>query len=378
MRRYVLWIILGGVIIVSAVVLAELIGTIVYLRSPEKAVAGAFEKLIDAKSVSFNITADRAKDLVTASAAGSLDKSSPTAPELIADFSYSAENHYSVKGSLVASAGQVFVKFSDTVGLPPELARSFGSAWVGAAVNTLYLIAEDDFISLRSNLTDSDLAAIASALNGNLPLRAAGKGQDEMLENTYVVRYPVVFDRSAAVAFTNNLRGLLKDQKVSDEKFGQIVAALNAVQDFGGDVWIAKTDGTLRAARFAVPFGAGDNLNVLASFSDYDKKVEATAPERFLPAADLFRGLYAPTLGAAPSADLSATPYGPAVQTLVNPPAVDLKKSAGLELNAAADTNGGGGLMDAILRFFYGSNPFSGNGGNKNSRGNIFNVNTGK
>ena len=375
MRRNFFWVILGGVTLLSAIILAELVASIIYLRSPEHVITGAFGKIIDAKSFSFSVQADDPNDNLGATLTGSIDKKQPTSPTGQAAFTFVQGNRYSLKGELTTGNGQAFLKLDDASGLPPEFANALSSIWTNAPVSSLYLVAEENALSLSSYLSDADLGVIFSALKNDPLFRVAGKGDDELLDNVYVVRYPVVFDKKAAGGFLTALQGLLKNQNISADKFAAAASAVSNEADFGGEVWIAKSDGTLRAASFPIPVGGNAYVNLKITISDYNKKVSVETPEKYSPLSDILKQIYAPTLGAGSGGNAPA-PVIPGIMPLINPPAVPLENNSASTLNFSTNTGTGGDLIDALLRFFYGTNPFGGGNGNQST--NVFNVNTQK
>lgn len=218
-RRNYIWIILSGITLISVIILAELIATIIYLRSPERVVAVAFQKLIDTKSYSFSVNADEAKGGLVASLSGDIDQKSPTRPVASADFSFIMDGRYSLKGKIAAADGKAFVQFENTGGLPVGLASALGKAWTGVDVSSLIFLAEENALSFSSRLNDADINVILAALKKNIPFRVAGKENDEMLGNVYVVRYPIAFDKISAVNFINDLHILFEGQKISEDKY---------------------------------------------------------------------------------------------------------------------------------------------------------------
>jgi hypothetical protein len=378
MRRNYLWIILSGIILISVIILAELITTIVYLHSPERVVAGSFQKLINAKSYTFSANADDGYAALTASFSGDVDQKQPTRPAGEASFSFDLGSQFSLQGQVTAADGKAYIKFEKTGGLPVGFVDALGSAWAGVDVSALYLLAEENALSFSSPLNDTDIGVILMALKNNLPFRATGNGGDEMLGNTYVVRYPVSFDKNAAVGFLYELHGLFQKQNISEDKYKAAVSFVTNVAAFGGTVWVAKNDGTLRALQLVIPLSVGGYLDLTVSFSDYNKKVSPAVPDKSTPLQGILKGVFAPTLNPGSVTDLTASPYAAVFAPLINLPTVPLENNSGSGLSYPTNASqGGGGLMDGILRFIYGFNPFSGNGQSKVIN-NVFNVNAQK
>jgi hypothetical protein len=378
MRRNYLWIILSGITLISVIILVELITTIVYLHSPERVVSGSFQKLINAKSYSFNANADDGYAALTLGLNGNIDQKQPTRPAGEATFSFDMGSRFSLKGQITAADGKAFIKFDNAVGLPVGFVNALGSAWAGVDVNALYLLFQENALSFSSPLNDTDIAVILKALKNNFPLVAAGDGSDEMLDNAYVVRYPVRFDKNVAVEFLYDLHGLLQKQNFSEDKYKAAVNFINNAVAFGGTVWVAKSDGTLRALQLAIPLSLGGYLNLTVSFSDYNKKVTAAAPDKSTPLQGILKGVLAPTLNPGSVSEETPSPYASFFKPFIDLPTLPLENNSGSGLVYPTNTvSGGGGFMDMILKFFYGFNPFSGSNQNKVIN-NVFNVNTQK
>ncbi len=374
MRKRIFWIILAGITLIAMIILAELVATIIYLRSPDRVVSGAFLKLIDAKSLSYSIDAEDSVIAASGKLRGDMDWKSPTNPIAEASFSFRMGDAVAVSGSVLAAGGKAFVKFDEAKGIPQDFMAALKGDWVSADVVSLYLLAGENAVSLDSYLSDADVDIIIGTLKKHLPLAAAGKGEDELLGNVYVARYPIAFDKKAALAFIDELHGLLNGQDVSEAKFAAIREAISAMPDWGGDAWVGKADGMLHAMRLALPMGGAERFNLVFSFSDWNKKVESAAPSGSVAIYDLLKRVYSPTLGLGSGSSKPQMTLPEAIRPLTEIPTVESKSGAGLAPGVQANRPGGGGLIDALLRLIYGSNPFSPSGGGAG----VFNVNTQK
>ena len=101
MRRIILWVIMGGIVLIAGVIIFQLLGTYLYMRSPERVVSGALARVLTAKSFDFAVEAqDDVKDGLSFNVSGPLSKQVLNAP--VADLRFSFQS----QGQSFYGAGQ--------------------------------------------------------------------------------------------------------------------------------------------------------------------------------------------------------------------------------------------------------------------------------
>jgi len=292
------WIILGGIALIAAVVLFEVLGAVWYLRSPERVVKGAFEHLLNAKS--FSLTAEGSDDApngMSFKVDGTLDKQQLAKPSADLTFSFqSAGQSFYGNGEAKAKDGELYLRFDQIAGIPGVLPGALRSIWADLNMNALLVVGKDQFFpQATGDLTEADLDAIKDIAIKHIPFIPLGAGDSGWLGLVAVEHYRIGLDRDELKALVGEVKTAVKGSPLSDAEKSDISKTVSALPPVSGEVWVARDDGTLRAAVFTVK-NKDSSLHLNLRFSDYDKQVAVEAPLSSQPLIELVRRLTGPTL----------------------------------------------------------------------------------
>jgi hypothetical protein len=298
MRRIILWIILGGIALIAGVIVFQLFGTYLYLRSPERAVDGAFERLVDAKSFDLEVTAqDDAKDGLSFNVSGLVDKRVLTAPVSDLQFSFNAPRQsFSGSGQAQAKDGSIYLRFDRIEGIPKVLPDALQSIWAGLDVQTLLAVGRDRlFPGITTDFTQADLQAIVAIARRHIPFTPIKTEMPVFVDNVLCTPYRVVLSRPALLAIFTETKTAVKGAPLSADEQAELARVVGALPSVAGEIWVAKNDGTLREALLVAKTG-DSSFHIDLRFSGYNKSVSVTPPVGAQPLISLIRRLASASL----------------------------------------------------------------------------------
>jgi len=298
MRRLILWIILGGVVLIAGVIIFQLLGTYFYMRSPQRVVDGAFTRFLDAKSFNFSLEGQNdAKDGLLFKVSGSMDKSVITAPIAEIKFSFDAPSQKMVaSGQAVANDGKLYFSFDKLVGLNDVLPGTIQSLWTEIGFESLLAVVRDRvFPDATGNFTEADLKEVAVVVKKHLPFSVSSEGKQLFIGNVLVIPYDVILDRKALIKIAKEIKTAVKGEALSSQENIEIEKYFSSMPAVTGQVWVGKKDGMLREM-VLVTKGNDTAFHLNLHFSDYDKTVTANPPNGAKPLAELFRRLFGTSL----------------------------------------------------------------------------------
>jgi hypothetical protein len=354
MLRSLPWIILGGIALIVAVIVAPILGTYFYLRSPQRVVTNAFVRLLEAKSFAFDLQLEQAtKDGFSLNSKGALDKSLLSKPLADLTFSFQSGQSFYGNGEARAKDGQLYLRFAQIAGVPEVLPGALQSVWAGIGMDALIAVGKEQvFPQAAGNLTEDDLQAIRAMIEKHVPVTAVGYGKAATIDYLPTMHYAVQLDRVAAREMAAEIKAAVKGAPLSAEEQAALARQIAALPPINGEIWVAKSDGRLAAA--VVVIGKGDpttHLNV--GFSRYDQPVIAEAPMDSRPLIELVRRLIGNTLSKV-TLRLPFEIPAPILDIEMKIPTVDLP--AGGRSGAPENL---GGLPD-LIKLFYGTDkPFA-------------------
>jgi len=352
MLRALPWIIIGGVSLVLAVIIAQLIGTAIYLNSPDRVVRGAFQNLIDARSVRVSLLVDEeGQDGGSLKVDGAIDKSDVLKPLGKFDVSFqTAGQAFYGSGELRLKDGQMYARAQEIAGLPGVLPGSLQSIWAGLNVQSLVAAGERRVTpDIVAAFTDEDAHTLIRIVRDHIPVRPSGTPNTELLENTRVLHIPVTIDAADSVSLVSALEFALYDQARVDKDAPAVRAATAAVTGVLAEVWVAKNDGTLRAMRVVLTPKGGRPLHIALLLSHYNEPVAVDSPLDARPLAELLARLFGPTL----KTGATRLPFALPVFQLPG----EATSAADIKKFGDRDTDGDGLSDEAEI--FYGTNPFN-------------------
>jgi hypothetical protein len=274
------------------------LGTYLYLRSPERAVDGAFERLIDAKGLDLNVqAADDAKDGLSFNVSGSIDKRVLTAPVADLQFSFNAPRQsFSGSGQARAKDGNIYLRFDRIDGIPKVLPDALGSIWAGLDVQTLLAVGRDRlFPEATTDFTEADLQAIVAIARRHIPFAPTKNELPVFIDNVLCTPYRVVLSRSSMFAIFTETKTAVKGAPLSAGEQAELSRVVDALPPVTGEVWIARNDGSLREA-LLIAKGATSSFHIDLRFSNYDKPVNVAPPAGVQPLISLIRRLASASL----------------------------------------------------------------------------------
>ncbi len=353
MRRFLPWIILGGITIIAAIVAVKEVGTLLYLRSPERVVAGAFTHLLNAKSFTVALeAADDAPNGLSFKVGGMLDKRQLAKPVADLDFSFqTAGQGFYGNGQAKAKDGEIYLRFDQIAGIPNVQPGALQAIWADLNVGALLTVGRDQlFPQATGNLTEADLVAIKEIALKHIPLIPLGKGDSGWLGLVAVEHYRIGLDRDELKALVIEIKTAVKGSELGDAERNDVAKTVAGLPSVTGEVWIARNDGTLRAAVITAK-GKESTFHLNIRLSDYDKQMAVDAPAVSQPLIELVRRLSGPTLGNA-AVKLPFTIPVPIYDARAQIPEISGTASSGPAKNL-------GGLPN-LIRLFYGTDtPFA-------------------
>ncbi len=293
MRRIIFWGLLGGIALIAGVIVFQLLGTYWYLRSPERAVDAAFERLADAKGLDFSIqAADDAKDGLSFNVSGSLDKRLLTAPAADLQFSFAAPRQsFSGSGQAKAKDGKIYLNFDRIDGLPKVLPDALQSVWAALDVQTLLAVGRDRlFPEATTEFTEADLQAIVAIAKRHIPFAPTKTETPVFVDNVLCTPYRVVLSRPALLAVFTETKTAVKGAPLSADQHAELVRIVDALPPVTGEVWIAQNDGSLREALLVAKLN-DSSFHIDLRFSNYDRSVSVTPIAGAQPLISLIRRL---------------------------------------------------------------------------------------
>lgn len=352
MLRSLPWIILGGIVLIAGVVVIQLVGTYLYLQSPERVATGAFTRLLDAKSFDVALeTTQTAKDGFSLNADGSLDKQVLSKPVANLTFSFQTGGQaFYGNGQAKARDGQMYLRFDQIAGIPGLLPGALQSIWAGLDMESLIAVGKENiFPQAAGNFTEADLQTLRAIIEKHMPVAVAGKGEDTVFDSVPVMHYHVVADKAKLKDLLTEVQTLVKGSALSPDEQTGISQTLANLPPITGEIWVAKSDGRLNAALIVV--GRGDQaVHVNVHFSHYDRPLIVDAPMDARPLIELFRRMVGNTL-AGVTVKLPFDIPLPILQIETKIPVVNLPSGTGSggQLNGVPD----------LLKLFYGTDkPF--------------------
>jgi hypothetical protein len=350
MRRIILWIILGGIVLIAGVIVFQLFGTYLYMRSPARVVNGAFTRLIAAKSFDFTLeAADDAKDGLSFNVSGPLQKQVISKPVADLRFSFQAPDQtFYGNGQAQAKDGQLYLRFDQLIGLPDVLPGALQSLWTGINIDPLLAVGQDNlFPEASGSFTEADLEEVLAIAKRHLPFTPTAQGKPLFLDNALVIPYDIVLDRNALAALIGEIRSAVKDAPLSPKENADLARTVSALPPVSGQVWVSKNDGMLRALVLVVK-GDKSSFHLNLRFSNYDRAVMVSPPIGVQPLAELFRRLFGTSLSGMKAKlpfDLPAPIWNIDMDVPVITPAAP---------GAAGEEQPLGGLPN-LLKLFYGT-----------------------
>jgi hypothetical protein len=355
MRRIILWIILGGIILIAMVIVFQLLGTYWYLQSPTRVVNGAFTHLLDAKSFNLNLQAeDDAKNGMSFNVNGPIDKRVLTAPVADLKFSFQAPGQtFYGNGQAQAKDGSIYLRFDQIAGIPNTLPGALQSIWAGLDVNTLLAVAHDRlFPEASGDFTEADLQAIVAIVRRHIPFAPTGSDTPIFIDNVLTTPYNIVLDRAAMLNIFSEIKTAVKGSPLDDNEKAAVAKTVSDLPPITGEIWVSRSDGTLREALLVVK-GSTSSFHLDLRFSNYDKTVRVTPPVDHQSLIELIRRLAGTSLS------------GVKVQLPFNIPVPIANVEMGVPtVPVATGSNEGGkaaGPLPNLIKLFYGTDqPFVG------------------
>lgn len=343
---------MGGVVLIAGVIVTQLVGTYLYLQSPDRVVAGAFTRLLDAKSLDLSLeTTQAAKDGFSLNAKGSLDKQTLSRP--VADLTFAFQTGgqaFYGNGQAKAKDGQMYLRFDQIAGIPGLLPGALQSIWAGLDMESLIAVGKENiFPQATGNFTEADLQTLRTIIEKHLPVAPVGKGEATVLDSVPVMHYRVVTDKTELKDLLTEVQTLVKGSALSPDEQTAIAKTIAGLSPIAGEIWVAKSDGRLNAALIVV--GRGDQaVHVNIQFSHYDRPVVVEAPMDARPLIELLRRMIGNTLA------------GVTVKLPFDIPLPILQIEQKIpEVNLPSGTGSGGKLngVPDVLKLFYGTDkPF--------------------
>ena len=292
MRRIILWAVLGGIILIAGVTVFQLLGTYWYLKSPTRAVNGAFTHFLDAKSFTLNLQAeDDSKDGLSFNASGPINKQVLTAPVADLKFSFQAQGQtFYGNGQAQAKDGNIYLRFDQIAGIPNMLPGALQSIWAGLDVKTLLAVGRDRlFPETTGDFSEADLQAIVAIARRHIPFSAVGSGGTPIfIDNVLTTPYKVVLDRAAMLDLFSEIKAAVKGSSLDENEKASLAKTVADLPPITGEIWVSKSDGTLCEA-LLVAKGAASSFHIDLRFSDYDKTVSVAPPVDYQPLIELIR-----------------------------------------------------------------------------------------
>jgi len=356
MRRIILWIIIGGIVLVAGVILFQLLGTYWYLKSPTRAVNGAFTHLLDAKSFNLNLQAqDDGKDGLSFNVSGPIDKRVLTAPVADLKFSFQAQGEtFYGNGQAQAKDGKIYLRFDQIAGIPKVLPGALQSIWAGLDVNTLLAVGRDQlFPEATSDFTEDDLQAIIAMARRRVPFLPVGSGGVPIfIDNVLTTPYKIVLDRAALSDLFLEIKAAVKGSPLDDQEKATLKQTVSGLPPVTGEIWVSRNDGTLKEALLIAKSDAS-SFHLDLRFSDYDKTVSVAPPTDYQPLIELIRRLSGTSLS------------GVKLRLPFDFPVPILNINMGVPTLPEATGTGGGtktpGPLPDLIKLFYGTDhPFAG------------------
>lgn len=352
MLRSLPWIILGGVVLIAGVIVTQLLGTYLYLQSPDRVATGAFTRLLDAKSFDLALeTTQVAKDGFSLNAKGSLDKQTLSRP--VADLTFSFQTGgqaFYGNGQAKAKDGQLYLRFDQIAGIPGLLPGALQSIWAGLDMDSLIAVGKENiFPQATGNFTEADLQTLRTIIEKHMPVAVAGKGEATVLDSVPVMHYHVVTDKARLKDLLTEVQTLVKGSALSPDEQAGINKSITSLPPMTGEIWVAKSDGRLNAALIVI--GLGDQaVHVNLQLTHYDRPVAVDAPIDARPLIELLRRMIGTTL-AGVTVKLPFDIPVPILQIEQKIPEVNLPSGSG----AGGKVNG----VPDVLKLFYGTDkPF--------------------
>jgi hypothetical protein len=352
MRRVILWIILGGIALIAGIIIFQLLGTYWYLRSPDRAVKGAFIHFLDAKSLRFDLkAADDIKDGLSFNVSGLLDKHLLTAPAADLRFSFQAEGQsFYGNGQAQAKDGKIYLRFDQIAGIPNVLPGALQSIWGGLDVNLLLAVAHDRFFpEANGNFTEADLQAIVVIAKKHIPFTVRESGSPIFINNVLTTPYKIDLDRAALLDLFSEIKIAVKGSSLSGDENKELSRAVAALPSITGEIWVSRNDGSLCEAVF-VAKGERSSFHLNFSVTDVDKTVSVAPPVDYKPLVELIRRLSGTSLS------------GVRVKLPFDLPVPIYDIDMGIPTVPTANDGGGGktaGPLPNLIKLFYGTdNPF--------------------
>jgi len=354
MLRSLPWIILGGIALIVGVIVVPVLGTYFYMRSPQRVVIGAFVKLLETKSLAFELQLEQeTKDGFSLNAKGALDKRQLSEPAADLAFSFQAGQSFYGNGVARAKDGQLYLRFDQVVGIPDLLPGALQSTWADIDMSALIAVGKERVFPLSSgNLTEEDLQVMKMMIEKHIPVAAVDSGVAATVDHLPTMHYRIELDRAAARDMAAEIQAAVKGAPLTADEQGALGRQVALLPPINGEIWVAKGDGRLAAA--VIVIGRGDHATHLnVKFSRYEQPVAIDLPVDSRPLIELVRRLIGNTL----SKVTLKLPFE------IPAPILDIEMKIPT-LNLPSGGNGGpqektGGLPD-LLRLFYGTDkPFS-------------------
>lgn len=299
MAKSLPWIILGGITLIVTVIVVQVLGAILYLYSPDRVVRGAFSSILEAKSfaVKLEVTDDAPAGL-SLKADGVLDKQQLSKPVADLKFSFQNSGHsFSGNGIAKATDGEVYLRFDKIVGIPEVLPGALQSVWADLNVDTLLVVGKENlFPQAAGNLTEADLQAVKEIALDHIPFKSASKGESGHIGLETVMHYKVELDRDALTALLMEINTAVKGSALTKEERVGVSKMVGNLPSVTGEIWVAKEDGTMRAAVISVK-GKDSTVKINIHLSDFNRPLAVDTPPNAKPLIDLVRKLTGPTLG---------------------------------------------------------------------------------
>lgn len=299
MPRSLPWIIVGGVALIAGIVIAPLLGTYFYLKSPDRAVAGAFSKLLEAKSFNIELAASQADEAgFSINAEGDLDKRFLTRPVADLSFSFQAPHQsFYGKGELRATDGKIYLRFGQIAGIEGLLPGALQAIWADIDAQPLVAVLKDSlFPQSPGTLTEDDLQAIKGMVKRNMPIAVIGKGEASWVGMEQALHYRIRLDKAKLVDLAMEIQSAVKGSSLGPDERRGLSHTLASYPEVTGEAWVRKSDGRLVALTAVA--GKGETaMHINAKFSQYDRQVSASAPLEAQPLIALFRRALGSTLG---------------------------------------------------------------------------------
>jgi len=347
MKRIIFWIILGGIALIAGVIVFQLLGTYWYLRSPERVVHGAFERLVDAKSFDLEVRAqDDAKDGLSFNVSGPVDKRLLTAPAADLQFSFAAPRQsFSGSGQAKAKDGKIYLNFDRVDGLPKVLPDALQSIWAALDVQTLLAVGRDRlFPEATTDFTEADLQAIVAIARRHIPFTPTKTEMPVFIDNVLCTPYQVVLSRPALLAIFTEIKTAVKGAPLSADEQAELARVVGALPSVTGEVWIAQNDGSLREALLVAHTG-DSSFHIDLRFSNYDRSVSVAPIAGAQPLISLIRRLAGTSL----SGVKLQLPFDIPV------PILDVNMGAPTVPESAGGTSKAMGPLPNLIKLFYGT-----------------------